>query len=84
MPKVVAEKVEIYLPLDQLITIVRQLPPEEKKILRSELMDESWSQRLDALLQRIWARVEAHPIEEAEVNAEVEKAKAARYAQRGY
>ncbi len=84
MPKVLAEKVEIYLPLDQLVAVVRQLPSEEKKILRRELIDESWSQRLDALLQRIWARVEAHPIEEAEVNAEVEKARAARYARRGY
>jgi len=84
MPKVLAEKVEIYLPLDQLVAVVRQLPSEEKKILRRELIDESWSQRLDALLPRIWARVEAHPIEEAEVNAEVEKARAARYARRGY
>ncbi|MCR4405760.1 MAG: hypothetical protein NUW24_02395 [Anaerolineae bacterium] len=38
-------------------------------------MDESWSQRLDALLQRIWARMEAHPIGEVEVETEVEKAK---------
>jgi hypothetical protein len=80
MPKVLAEKVEIYLPLDQLVAIVQQLTSEEKKILRRELIDESWSRRLDMLLQRIWARVEAHPIEEAEVDAEVEKARAARYA----
>jgi len=42
-----------------------------------------WQQRLEALLARVWARVERHPISEEEIDAEVERARTAIYAQGG-
>lgn len=83
MPKVMAKEVEVELSLDDLLAAIRQLEPEEQEIVRRELELRPWSQRLDDLLARIWARVEQHPISEEEVNAEVEAARAALYAQSG-
>jgi len=41
----------------------------------------TWDQRLEALLARVWARVERFPIAGEEVDVEVELARAAIYAQ---
>lgn len=81
MPKVTAQQVELELTLDQILALIRQLKPEEQEILRRALEPPSWNQRLEALLARVWARVERFPISEEEIDAEVERARTAIYAQ---
>jgi len=83
MPKVIAQQVELELTLDQILAIVRQLKPEEQEIVRRIMAPPPWQQRLEALLARVWDRVERHPISEEEVDAEVERARTAIYAQGG-
>jgi len=80
MPKVVAQQVELDLTLDQILSIIRQLKPQEQEIVR-RVIEPPWSQRLEALLARVWARVEHHPIAEEDIDAEVELARTAIYAQ---
>jgi len=81
MPKVIAQQVELDLTLDQVLTVVRQLKPEEREVIRRAIEPKPWSQRLETLLARVWARVERYPITEEEVDAEVELARTAIYAQ---
>jgi len=81
MPKVIAQQVELDLTLDQVLTVVRQLKPKEREIIRRAIEPPPWNQRLEELLTRLWARVERHPITEEEVDAEVELARTAIYAQ---
>lgn len=83
MPKVIAQNVELELSLEQILALIRQLTPEEKEIIRRAIEPAPWHQRLEALLDRVWARVESTPISEEEVNAEVEFARTTRYAQGG-
>ena len=40
-----------------------------------------WSQRVEALLARVWSRVESSPIAEEDIDAEVELARTELYAQ---
>ena len=81
MPKVIAQRVELDLTLDQVLTIIRQLKPEEREIVRRVIEPPPWSQRLEALLARVWARAERYPITEEEIDAEVELARTAIYTQ---
>ncbi|MBM4466021.1 MAG: hypothetical protein FJ014_10800 [Chloroflexi bacterium] len=81
MPRVIAQQVELDLTLDQVLTVVRQLKPEEREVIRRAIEPKPWSQRLETLLARVWARVECYPITEEEVDAEVELARTAIYAQ---
>ena len=81
MPRVIAQQVELDLTLDQVLTVVRQLKPEEREVIRRAIEPKPWSQRLETLLARVWARVERYPITEEEVDAEVELARRAIYAQ---
>jgi len=81
MPRVIAQQVELDLTLDQVLTVVRQLKPEEREVIRRAIEPKPWSQRLETLLARVWARVERYPITEEEVDAEVELARTAIYAQ---
>lgn len=81
MPKVIAQQVEIDLSLDQVLAIVHQLRPEEREIIRRAIEPPPWNQCLEGLLARLWARVEHYPITEEEVDAEVELARTAIYAQ---
>ena len=81
MPKVTARQVELDLTLDQVLAIVRQLKPEHQEIIRRAIEPPPWNQRLEALLARVWARVEHYPITEEEIDAEVELARTAIYAQ---
>jgi len=76
-----AQQVELDLTLDQVLAIVRQLKPEDQEIIRRAVEPPPWNQRLEALLARLWARVERYPITEEEVDAEVELARTAIYAQ---
>jgi hypothetical protein len=81
MPQVITQRIELELTLDQILAIVRQLKPREREIVRRAIESPPWSQRLDALLARVWSRVECYPITEEEVDAEVEAARTALYAQ---
>jgi hypothetical protein len=81
MPKVVAQQVELDLTLDQVLDVVRQLKPEEQEIIRRAIEPPPWNQRLEALLVRVWARVERYPITEEEIDAEIELTRTAIYAQ---
>jgi hypothetical protein len=83
MPKETGQQVELDLTLDQVLTVVRQLKPEEREIIQRAIEPPPWNQRLEELLARLWARVERHPITEEEVDAEVELARTAIYAQGG-
>jgi len=81
MSKVIARQVKLDLTLDQVLAVVLQLKPEEREIIRRAIEPPPWNQRLEALLDRVWARVEHYPITEEEVDAEVELARTAIYAQ---
>jgi len=81
MPKVIAQQIELDLTLDQVLAIVHQLKPEDREIIRRTIEPPPWNQRLEELLARVWARVERYPITEEEVDAEVELARTAIYAQ---
>ncbi|MGA9348691.1 MAG: hypothetical protein WBW48_07790 [Anaerolineae bacterium] len=81
MPKVISQQVEIDLSLDQVLAVVHQLRPEEREIIRRAIEPPPWNQRLEELLARLWACVEHYPITEEEVDAEVELARTAIYAQ---
>jgi hypothetical protein len=80
MPTVVAQQVELHLTLEQLIAIVRQLNPPEQEQVRQAMALPPWSHRLDALLNRVWSRVERYPIAEEDVDAEVEQTRRELYA----
>lgn len=81
MPKVVARHVEVELTLEQILSLVRQLKPEEREVIRRAIEPLPWQQRLEALLARVWDRVERFPMSEEEVDAEVERARTAIYTQ---
>ena len=81
MPKVTAQQVELELTLDQIVALVRQLKPKEREIIRRAIEPPPWHQRLEALLDRVWARVERFPISEEEIDAEVELARRAIHTQ---
>ena len=81
MPKVITQRIELDLTLDQIIAIIRQLGPQEQKTIWRAIEPPGWSQRLEALLSRIGTRVEQWPIAEQDVDAQVEQARAELYAQ---
>jgi len=81
MPKVIAQQVELDLTLDQVVAIVRQLKPEEREVIRQAIEPPPWDQRLEALLTRVWARVDRDPITEEEIDAEVKRARTTIYSQ---
>ena len=74
-------RVQMMSTIDQVLTVVRQLKPEDREIIRRAIEPPPWNQRLEELLTRVWARVESYPITEEEVDAEVELARQAIYAQ---
>lgn len=80
MAKVLVHDQEVELTLAQILEAIRQLKPEEKSVIRRALDERSWSQRVDDLLARVWARVEESPLSEADINAEVETVRQALYA----
>jgi len=81
MPKVIVQQVELDLTLDQVVAIVRQLKPEEREVIRQATEPPPWDQRLEALLTRVWARVDRYPITEEEIDAEVKRARTTIYSQ---
>lgn len=83
MMKVIAQEVELNLTLDQFLALVRQLQPQEREIVRRALTP-SWEQRLETLLTRVWARVDADPLSEEAIDAEVTQARRETCAQSCY
>jgi len=83
MPKITAHQIEIELTLDQIVALVRELKPGEQEIIRRVIEPPAWHQRLEALLARVWSRVERLPISEEEIDAEVERARKVIYTEGG-
>jgi hypothetical protein len=81
MSRVSAQQAEFDLTLEQVLAVVLQLKPEDREIIRRAIEPPPWNERLEALFDRVWARVERYPITEEEVDAEVELARTAIYAQ---
>ena len=79
MARVLVQNREVELTLPQILEAVKQLKPEEKSVIRRALDDRTWSERVDDLLSRIWARVEESPLTEADIDAEVETVRQALY-----
>jgi len=72
--KVIAQEVELNLTLDQFLALVHQLPPQEREIIRRALTP-SWEERLEALLARVWNRLDDAPLSEEAIDAEVTQAR---------
>ena len=72
MIRLTVKNQEIELSLPQIIQVVKQLKPEEKNIVRRALDDRAWSERVDAVLERVWTRVEQSPLADEDINAEIE------------
>jgi hypothetical protein len=53
MPKETGQQIELDLTLDQVLTVVRQLKPEEREIIRRAIEPPPWNQRLEELLTRL-------------------------------
>ena len=83
MPKVVVREVELELSINEILSAVRQLSPEERELVRQVVEPAPWDQRLEALLSRVWARLEQHPISDEEIDAEIELVRTILHAQSG-
>lgn len=83
MPQTTTHHIQLNLTLDQVLSIVRQLEPREREIVRRAIEPPPWEERLEALLTRVWDRVDRYPITEEEADAEVELARTEIYAQGG-
>jgi hypothetical protein len=81
MAAVIIDQVKVHLTVEQLLSIIQQLSPEDKERIRKELAAEPWENRLDALLRGVRSRVEENEIQEEEIIAEVESVRAAHYDQ---
>lgn len=56
---------------EQVLKLVRQLPPNEREALFEQLHKEFLIQRWDSLLKKIDKRKERHPITDEEIEKEV-------------
>ena len=81
MPTIIFEKQKVELSFEQVLAAVKQLTPDEIARLQSELLDDAWRLRLDKVLKSMRQSVAASPITDAEIDAEVEAVRTARYAQ---
>lgn len=82
MPTLYVESAKIELTLDQLVSAVQALNPSEQQIVRRAL-DQDWVAELDDLLARVHARFQADPIDDDELDAEIEAARDTYYTRRG-
>ena len=71
MTTVVLDQVRVELTAEQIVAAFRQLPPAEQERVRRELTPEEWERQFRDLLSGIWARVEAQPISDEEIDEEV-------------
>ncbi|HIC94554.1 MAG TPA: hypothetical protein EYP09_09950 [Anaerolineae bacterium] len=82
MSRVILNNVRVELTAEQILAVVRQLPPKEREKIRHELEAEEWKRDFEALLARIHARVDQSPISEEEIDREVQAVREARRARR--
>lgn len=75
MTTVVIELAQVRLTPQQLVTALRQLPPDELETVIRALELPDWQSRFDTLLNRIRERAERYPISDEEITAEVESAR---------
>lgn len=73
---IVIEQAEIRLTPHQIANALRQLSPDELEGVLRELAMPTWEEQFDALLTQIRARSRQNPISDAEIDAEVEQARA--------
>jgi hypothetical protein len=83
MPTLHVENAKIELTLDQLINAVQLLSPSERQIVRRAL-DQDWAAEFDDLLARVYARFQADPMDDDELDAEIEAARDAYYTRRSH
>jgi hypothetical protein len=83
MPTLYVESAKIELTLDQLIGAVQLLSPSERQIVRRAL-DQDWAAELDNLLARVYVRFQADPMDDDELDAEIEAARDAYYTRRSH
>jgi len=74
MPTLYVESAKIELTLDQLVSVVQALNPSEQQVVRRAL-DQDWATELDNLLARVYARFQADPLDDDELDAEIETAR---------
>jgi hypothetical protein len=81
VPTLYVESAKIELNLEQLVRAVEALSPTERQIIRRAL-DQNWTERLEELLTRVYARFQAEPMDEEELDSEIEAARDAYHAHR--
>ena len=82
MSQVMLNNVRVELTMEQILAVLRQLPPREREKVRRELEAEEWRREFKELLARIHARVDQSPISEEEIDREVRVVREARRARR--
>lgn len=82
MTTVVLDNVRVELTAEHVIAAFRQLPPPEQELVRRELTHAEWESRLRDLLARIWARLEARPLSDEEIDEEIRIVREARRVRR--
>jgi hypothetical protein len=68
--------VDLDVTCEHLLDVDRQRPSAENDVAGRGIEPLPWTERLQALLTRVWSRVEAYPISEEDVASEVELAHA--------
>jgi len=81
VPTLYVESAKIELNLEQLIRAVEALSPAERQIVHRAL-DQNWTERLEELLTRVYARFQAEPMDDKELDAEIEAARDTYHARR--
>ena len=81
MTTIVIDQVQLQLTPQQLAKALRQLSPNELESVLREL-EQPWAQRFDALLTRVRQRALQSPMSDAEIESEVDQARAEHYARR--
>ena len=83
MPTLYVESAKIELTLDQLIDAVQRLSPSEQRIV-CRALDENWAAELDDLLARVYVRFQADPMDDDQLDTEIEAARDAYYTRRSH
>lgn len=85
MAAVVIDRAEIRLSLPQILSILKQLSPVERAVIKTalEMDDDTWREQFARVLAAIRADVaqDPNPITEEEITAEVEAVRAKNYAE---
>jgi uncharacterized OsmC-like protein len=82
MSQVMLNNVWVELTAEQILAVVRQLPPKEREKVRCELEAEEWKREFKELLARIHTRVDRSPVSDEEIDREVQVVREARHARR--